>query len=65
MRYAANGTVVGVAAGAEPPDGADEFAEAGGFVRLFVRPWVGRLLAATKRSPEPIRRILWGVRPER
>jgi hypothetical protein len=54
-----------VAACAEPPDGFEEFAEAGGFVRLFARPWVGRLLAATKRSPEPIRRILWGVRPER
>ena len=25
----------------------------------FVRPWVGRLLAATKRSPEPIRRGSW------
>jgi hypothetical protein len=51
---------VGVAACDEPPDGSEEFAVAG-----FVRPWVGRLLAATKRSPEPIRRILWGVRPER
>jgi hypothetical protein len=54
-----------VAAHNEPPDGFEEFAEVGGFLRPFARPWLGRLVAATKRSPEPIRRILWGVRSER
>jgi hypothetical protein len=36
----------------EPPDGLEEFAEGGVFLRLFPRRWVGQLLAATKRSPE-------------
>jgi hypothetical protein len=41
----------------------DGFLELGIFGGL-VRATLGRLVAATRRTPEPVRRILWGVRAD-